>query len=189
MDRTKIVYLGTLPYLKTSMKVFAKIEWDGKRLSISGVEGPMKSGNCRGSCGQIIIGFKEFDARGYCSIQDITPAKGWTHGLIHLFFTVWDRWHMNDSKAGCWHQRLMGWDKEPIDPSKPTTAYGKFYPGQPTDSWNSKGWVYPPHGHLTEACPACGYKYGTKWLHEDVPAKVIDFLFNLPDADITPAWI
>lgn len=34
-------------------RVYCKIKYDGKSLSISGVEGPKANGNCRGSCGQI----------------------------------------------------------------------------------------------------------------------------------------
>jgi hypothetical protein len=29
--------------------VFCRIQYDGKRLSITGVEGPMRNGDCRGS--------------------------------------------------------------------------------------------------------------------------------------------
>jgi hypothetical protein len=34
---------------------FIKICWDGKKLSITGVEGPVKNGNAVGSYGQIIM--------------------------------------------------------------------------------------------------------------------------------------
>ncbi len=37
--------------------LFAKIEIDNGKLSISGVIGPMKSGNARGGCGQIDMEF------------------------------------------------------------------------------------------------------------------------------------
>lgn len=38
------------------------------------------------------------------------------------------------------------------------------------------GWVYPhehPRGLLAKACEVCGYKYGTKWLKEEIPADVL----------------
>lgn len=53
------------------------------------------------------------------------------------------------------------------------------------------GWVYPsqhPRGLLTKECAACGYKYGSAWNHEDVPADVIEWLKELPDADQRPEW-
>jgi hypothetical protein len=43
-------------------------------------------------------------------------------------------------------------------------------------------WVYPhehPEGYLTKPCPVCGYKYGSAWLHEDVPQDVLDWLQSL----------
>ena len=54
------------------------------------------------------------------------------------------------------------------------------------------GWVRSsehPEGLLTKPCPVCGYKYGTAWLREDVPAAVLDWLRALPDTDQTPAWV
>lgn len=44
-------------------------------------------------------------------------------------------------------------------------------------------------GILCKPCPVCGYKYGTKWIKEDVPQEVIDWLFNLPETKIKPAWV
>ena len=37
-----------------------------------------------------------------------------------------------------------------------------------------------PDGLLMKPCPVCGYKYGSAWLKEEVPEKVIDWLFSLP---------
>jgi len=33
-----------------------------------------------------------------------------------------------------------------------------------------------------------GYKYGSAWLHEEIPEEVLDFLKSLPDATKQPAW-
>lgn len=54
------------------------------------------------------------------------------------------------------------------------------------------GWLYEsehPEGILMKACPICGYKYGSAWNKEEVPADVINWLFSLPATDITPAWV
>jgi hypothetical protein len=34
-----------------------------------------------------------------------------------------------------------------------------------------------------------GYRYGSAWLTEEVPADVLDFLRSLPTADRQPAWV
>jgi hypothetical protein len=159
--------------------VFIEVVYTGGKLSLHGVVGPMRNGNATGSAGQIqdeLLNLTEY-------------APGWTEELARKLYETWERWHLNDMRAACVHQRAMGWDKEPIDPTQPTTAYGKFYPGQESSSWNLKAWAYPPIGHLTEACPECGYKYGTAWLKEEVPAEVIDFLNSLPETDRKPAWV
>jgi hypothetical protein len=44
-------------------------------------------------------------------------------------------------------------------------------------------------GLLSKPCPVCGYKYGTAWLFEEIPADVLQWLENLPDTKITPAWV
>lgn len=86
--------------------VFAKIEYsaDG-RLSISGVVGPRANGDCAGSCGQINMSFKEYNKRGYMTLDELRLAPGWTREKLRQFFDVWDRWHLNDMRAGCEHQR------------------------------------------------------------------------------------
>jgi hypothetical protein len=37
-------------------------------------------------------------------------------------------------------------------------------------------WVTPeehPNGLLTKPCDVCGYKYGSRWLFEELPADVL----------------
>lgn len=99
--------------------VFAKVEYsaDG-RLSISGVVGPRSNGNCAGSCGQIIMSFKEYDKRGSMTLDELRLAPGWTRAKLRRFFDVWDRWHLNDMSPMCEHQRGAGWDN-----SKELTIY------------------------------------------------------------------
>lgn len=143
--------------------VFCKIEFDGERLSITGVEGPMPSGNARGSCGQIDGGYAhrdpaDNDPRYDSPIgpEDFSFAHGWTADLWFDFLDVWKRWHLNDMRAECEHQRARG------------------------ETYST---------HPSAECPDCGYRLGSAWLHEDVPADVLDFLELIPETDRTPAWV
>lgn len=175
----KVLRLGTIP---ESGSVYVNIKWDGSRLSLTGVEGPQRNGACKGSAGQITL-----DPHAFTSF-----APKWDAAQVQTLATIWKRWHLNDMRAGCEHQRTEGWDQRPIDSSKPLTAYGKHFPDQRTDSWNMLVWVRRdehPEGLLAHPCLICGYKYGTAWLHEDVPANVLDWLRQLPDTDKEPAWI
>ena len=55
-----------------------------------------------------------------------------------------------------------------------------------------RGWIgidESPLGLLCKPCPVCGYKYGTSWLHEEVPEDVLQWLRDLPDTKRQPAWI
>lgn len=176
---TKVLHPATVQIKQRLSNVFVTVTWDGKRLSFTGVEGPMRNGDARGGWGQI-------EPRA-----DYVPAEGWTEeALVHLW-DMWRAWHLNDMRAGCEHQRAEGWDKRPIDPSKPTNTYGKHFPGQTHASWNMLVWVSRdehPKGLLGHPCPTCGYKYGTAWLHQDVPEEVLTELVAMPDSTLTPAW-
>ena len=88
----KIVNLGKSSY----GQVFCHIKIKDGKLSITGVEGPIRNGNYRGSCGQIYSDKL---------LEDITPGSDWSHTAIKKFFKVWEDWHLNDMRAGCIHQR------------------------------------------------------------------------------------
>jgi hypothetical protein len=223
----KVVRIGS----GNAGSVFCKIEFNDDKLSISGVEGPLRNGNCKGSCGQIL---------DHISISKF--ADGWNQGTLDKFIEVWNRWHLNDMNPCCKHQRELFDTKkklELIDYIATTKFYkeeGKATSGNMTaeeylnfsaltkkvykvtipykrpkyETQETKdlieagyiregkreiktaGWVYPeehPEGLLAKPCPVCGYKYGTAWIKEEVPQDIIDFLFNLPDSDMKPAWV
>ncbi len=89
-DFLKIVRIGIgkPEWTRRGYSVFCKIRFKDGRLSISGVEGPLSSGNCRGSCGQI-------DMHPW-HIQ--TYAPGWNSRKEKQLREVWERWHLNDMR-------------------------------------------------------------------------------------------
>jgi hypothetical protein len=124
----------------------------------------------------------------------IDYAAGWDAERVGSLLDIWERWHLNDMRAGCSHQRagvatddddaMAGtpWNERPIDASKPTDTYGTHFDGQRQASWNILGWVRRdehPHGLLAFPCPVCGYKYGTSWLTEEIPADVREQIIAL----------
>jgi hypothetical protein len=175
MDFTKVVRIGTArTYGGRAYSVYCKIKYSDGRLSITGVEGPTNGGNCLGGCGQINL----------LEAGIVNFAPGWDQGKLETFSQIWEQWHLNDMRASCEHQRNLGWDTERIDPTKETGWHVNI------DNANLKGWVPEvAGGYLSKPCPVCGYKYGTAWLREDVPAVVLDWLRALPDTDQTPAWV
>jgi hypothetical protein len=40
------------------------------------------------------------------------------------------------------------------------------------------GW---DHNHIGFPCPTCAYKYGSKWLHRELPQSVLDWVAGLPE--------
>lgn len=161
--------------------LWVDVEWKDERLSISGVIGPKSNGDAKGSAGQILTSLRD----------EIATAEGWDRPTIDRLADAWGAWHLNDMRAGCEHQRAEGWDKRPIDPTKPTDTYGTHYEGQRSPSWNMLAWVRPdehPGGLLTAPCPTCGYRYGSAWLTEEVPTDVLDFLRSLPEATKHYPW-
>ena len=99
-DFNKVIRIGTVNLgTATPASLFCKIELKNGTLSITGVEGPNSSGNCRGSCGQIVM--SEWDV--------VTYANGWNSSMVARLRDVWNKWHLNDLRAECTHQRSLGW--------------------------------------------------------------------------------
>lgn len=154
---------------------------------------------------------------------------------------IWERWHLNDMRAGCSHQRALpefqyrdmemlevevefhafraleqAAAKDDLCPAAKTLAnlqaFGvvpfhkvlmdfdrfnrlKAYLDQWTPEWavdqtkyaknqnliarpikKALNWLRPtehPMGFLGKACPVCGYKFGTAWIKEEIPADVV----------------
>ena len=195
----KVMRVGTvqLSHRKTPCSVFVKADIASGKLSISGVIGPLANGDAVGGCGQIDMEFAhrnpaDNDARYSSPLRLVEFAAGWNEELWLEFLDVWARWHMNDARAGCEHQIAEGWDKRPIDPAKPLTAYGKHFEGQQSSTWNMLAWVTRQEhqeGLLSHPCPVCGYRYGSAWRKEELPQRVVQFIGGLPDTDRQPAWV
>ena len=79
---------------------FVKIEFNNGRLSLGGVVGPMRSGNCYGPAGQCVD-----------SIRKGTPTEDWSEKMIQKLCNIWDKWHLNDVRPYCSHQKELGWDE------------------------------------------------------------------------------
>lgn len=181
---------------------FAKIQFsnDGS-LSICGVIGPTSNGCCKGSLGQCVD-----------EIREGTPIGDWTPEMLAKFCDIWDRWHLNDLRPECEHQRELGWKEQACEqffaslpyrldiyeaPKEEVAPY--YQPKKPLYSGDvgaverkTRGWVRYEEselGILCKPCPVCGYKYGSSWIKEEVPQDILDWLFALPETKVTPAWI
>lgn len=160
------------------VQVFVKVTIKDGELSISGVEGPLRNGDCRGSSGQIDLRIDEL-------------SDGWTEADVAELKAIWKRWHLNHMRAGCSHQRSEGWADRPIDPSKPLDTYGKHFEGQTVNSWNMLVWITRSEhdkGLLSQPCYTCGYKYGTAWLSEELPYEVENRLASFPESTRDNPW-
>lgn len=90
------VYKEERPY-----PAFAKVLYDGKRLSITGVVGPRNNGDCWGSAGQCVDSIK----------NGIVNAPDWDSEMLKKFCEIWEHHHLNDMRPYCPHQKELGWDK------------------------------------------------------------------------------
>ena len=162
-DFVKVVRIGTKKtYGGHYYSVFVTINYGGGKLSIIGVEGPRKSGNCAGSCGQIESELKDF----------VNFAKGWSFSKLQTFRKFWKEWHLNHMVAGSprqeSHLNEIG-RKDYVENLKALEQAG----------------LSPDMEYLHDGKP---YVYGSAWLKKEVPAHVLDFLKNLPDADRPHPW-
>ena len=90
---------------EATARAFCEIQFENGRLSITGVIGPMPSGNCRGSAGQCVD-----------EISKGRPCDEWTQEMLDKFCSIWDEWHLNDMRPYCKHQKELGWDKLAVTP-------------------------------------------------------------------------
>lgn len=95
----KVLNPGAVKIGNSIAQLFIKVEWDGKRLSITGVEGPKYNGDCIGSCGQCIDSLSGI----------VVFAPDWTADKAKTLAEVWERWHLNDMRPACEHQRAEDW--------------------------------------------------------------------------------
>ena len=65
---------------------------------------------------------------------------------VRQLATLAERWHLNAMKAGCAHQDVV---------------------------WEDSNYGRRPSLKLTAPCPVTGYRYGTAWLAEPLPADVL----------------
>lgn len=75
----------------------------------------------------------------------------WTESRakVRRILEIARRWHLNGMRAGCEHQRAAG---------------------------EHSAWVgvYPEKGYPAPRCQVCGYSYGNQWLHEELPAEIVE---------------
>lgn len=145
-------------------QIFVRVSYIDGKLSIVGVIGPKKDGNCYGSCGQIDT---EFTHRNFLDdsrfgdlidSDDVVFNKGWDKEKWLNLLEAWHNWHLNDMNAGCEHQRDLGWHKKETQ------------------------------SHVNEECPVCKYRFGTAWRFVPVPDVVVKMLEDLPESKKECPW-
>ena len=96
----------------------------------------------------------------YLTDKSLTPCVGFDYSDLKKIQNIWERWHLNDMRAGTPKQESFVRD-----------------------------WLNNHKFDYTEICMALsevdllndnGYKYGSSWLTEKVPDEVIKYLFSLP---------
>ena len=119
MIQRKTLYVGKAPSGKLNYKVFLRAEVNTEKgtFSISGVHGPLANGNCMGGCGQITSTVEKV----------VKYAPNWNKESVDKLLHMWDKWHLNDMKAGCIHQRELGWSSYDEHPSEPCPVCGYKY--------------------------------------------------------------
>lgn len=163
--KTLTVRPGTIPGIG---HLFVTIKWDGHRLSLTGVSGPLPSGDARGGCGQILG-----------ELDEVTVwAQGWDADKAARLKALWKRWHLNDMRGGSPAQEA--WLRaNPVSAVYPESHYAKA-----CEALAAAG-LHPDPSYERNGKP---YRYGSAWLTEEVPPEVVAELFALPVADRPNPW-
>ncbi|MCP4221891.1 MAG: hypothetical protein GY773_00930 [Actinomycetia bacterium] len=157
-------------------RLFVTMRYEDGRLSISGVEGPKVNGDAVGSCGQC----RDALVRLY------SLERGWTRAMAGELHTIWDRWHLNDMRAGTLAQEshLRTFDDWRADATA-RSIMGDYGPDHYLWAQTVLAEVNlqpDPNG------PDGPYSYGSAWLSEDVPADILESLAAMPRATRSHPW-
>lgn len=191
----KIVKLGTVK-VRTSYgslvdaPVYCEITVSPENgLSIRAVEGPLGNGNALGSAGQLV---QSYITDGGASI---TPGEGWDAESIARFVATWARWHLNRRRAGAPDQEIfVRAHHTEIEAIAQRTTRGSRY-DTVCMALALAGLLTSKSGALITVLGgnspqlAYGYRYGSGWVCEDLPADVFAYLESLPATTDTPAWV
>lgn len=167
MDFAKTMIVGHELIGKRREKVWVNISYRDGRLSFTGEFGPRASGNARGSCGQI-----EMSMPGG---KGIIPVDPWNQEMVTRLFNLWNRWHLNDMQAGTPKQ---------MEALRDAFGSQSYSHDQALEVLDNEG-ILVDRDYLHNGKP---YRYGSAWLHEDVPEHVLQWLRNLPETDLPHPW-
>lgn len=99
---TKIINPCTCDINGKFINAFAKIKWDGIKLSITSVIGPRPNGAAIGNCGQCINDVRQGRPN---------ETDGWTTEMLNQLCDIWAHYHLNNMRPECEHQRKAGWNE------------------------------------------------------------------------------
>lgn len=110
--------------------------------------------------------------KAHGQIQDHIPIlqpyifnKGWDTDKLNELIKIWNRWHLNNLRAGSPDQEAA---------LRNTKITGDFYP-QALAYLKNLG-LHPDPNCLVDGKP---YSYGSRWLKEELPEEVIKYLESL----------
>lgn len=95
-----------------------------------------------------------------------TPAYGYKRKDCFRLKQAWQRWHLNDMRAGT---------------PKQEEAVRKWRPTADDPSYDAACKMLESINLLVDG----DYRYGTAWLKEEVPLDVLEWLFSLPGTGST----
>lgn len=165
---TKICHIGC----SSNGDIYVQINYKGGELSIIGVN--------NGGYGQI----QNSIARTELKHNEF--GWGWDKESVDKFIQIWNRWHFNHMNPGTpaqmiiiRHFKNLANKEDPLHMESPH-AYAK-----------KKGFDYYYDLQLywlrsVNMESHDGYKFGTKWLFEEVPKDVLEWLYGLIEAKNKP---
>ena len=152
--------------MKKEIKL-GKIDYEGKgvcNLVTIEIEYKMeKEGPALSICGNIWDRNKSDIVAGGQIMEDLVEYFN-TNLVFKKIYRLWKLYHLNDMHPECTCQRKAGW-KEVATQQVSVSKLGK------TEE-KPLGWLTEeehPKGILSKKCPACGYRYGSKWNYMAIP--------------------
>ena len=119
------------------------------------IEWTLNDGNFSMSAGIWNARHTDFEMCGQC--VDTVAAYFPNDEKAQEMLSVWERWHLNDMRAGTPAQTAI------------LRSHKDEFPGYPTSYYDFACHLLEANGLLVDN----GYKYGSAWLREELPTEVV----------------
>jgi hypothetical protein len=104
--------------------------------------------------------------------------------IEETFLPIWERWHLNDLRPGCEHQRTEEWRTcDQYRHARGECFNKEIKTRAEAEMLGRDRYAYCEADMLGAPCPVCGYAYGSAWIREALPTDLETQILGWPSGE------